>query len=44
MKAILRKPLFTVPSVPVLDLLLQMRRRGCTWRWWWTNTAASTGW
>jgi magnesium and cobalt transporter len=25
MKAILRKPLFTVPSVPVLDLLLQMR-------------------
>ena len=19
-------------------------RRGCTWRWWWTNTAASTGW
>ncbi|WP_431271588.1 hemolysin family protein [Dankookia sp. P2] len=26
MKAILRKPLFTVPSVPVLDLLLQMRQ------------------
>ncbi|WP_187830206.1 hemolysin family protein [Siccirubricoccus phaeus] len=25
MKAILRKPLFVVPSVPVLDLLLQMR-------------------
>ncbi|TCZ56770.1 HlyC/CorC family transporter [Roseicella aquatilis] len=25
LKAILRKPLFTVPSVPVLDLLLQMR-------------------
>ena len=25
MTAILRKPLFTVPSVPVLDLLLQMR-------------------
>jgi CBS domain containing-hemolysin-like protein len=26
MKAILRKPLFVVPSVPVLDLLLQMRQ------------------
>lgn len=26
LKAILRKPLFTVPSVPVLDLLLQMRQ------------------
>lgn len=26
MKEILRKPLFTVPSVPVLDLLLQMRQ------------------
>jgi magnesium and cobalt transporter len=26
MKSILRKPLFTVPSVPVLDLLLQMRQ------------------
>ncbi len=26
MKAILRKPLFVVPSVPVLDLLLQMRK------------------
>ncbi|MCB4822430.1 hemolysin family protein [Roseicella sp. GB24] len=25
LKSILRKPLFTVPSVPVLDLLLQMR-------------------
>ncbi|MFC7475343.1 hemolysin family protein [Dankookia sp. GCM10030260] len=25
LKAIMRKPLFTVPSVPVLDLLLQMR-------------------
>jgi hypothetical protein len=25
MKAILRRPLFVVPSVPVLDLLLQMR-------------------
>jgi CBS domain containing-hemolysin-like protein len=25
-KSILRKPLFTVPSVPVLDLLLQMRQ------------------
>ncbi|MFC7542038.1 hemolysin family protein [Siccirubricoccus deserti] len=26
MKAILRKPLFVVPSIPVLDLLLQMRQ------------------
>jgi CBS domain containing-hemolysin-like protein len=26
LKSILRKPLFTVPSVPVLDLLLQMRQ------------------
>ena len=26
MKAILRKPLLVVPSVPVLDLLLQMRQ------------------
>ena len=44
LEAILRRPLMVAPQMPVLDLLLQMRQRGCIWRWWWTNTAASTGW
>ena len=44
LEAILRKPLMVAPQMPVLDLLLQMRCSGFTWPWWWTNTAASTGW
>ena len=45
MKAILRKPLLPCRlGAGARPAAADARRRGCTWRWWSTNTAASTGW